>query len=47
MYLDALRITKETLGEHHPDYAASLSSLALFYCETGNYEKLNRCISKQ
>ncbi|MBK6877859.1 MAG: tetratricopeptide repeat protein [Ignavibacteria bacterium] len=46
LYLEALRIDKTTLGENHPDYATGLNNIALLYEKTGNYEKLNRCISK-
>jgi CHAT domain-containing protein/tetratricopeptide (TPR) repeat protein len=39
MYLEALKIRKKVLGENNPDYANTLGNLALFYQETGNYEK--------
>jgi CHAT domain-containing protein/tetratricopeptide (TPR) repeat protein len=35
----ALEIRKEVLGEHHPDYADSLNSLALLYEDQGEYAK--------
>ena len=35
----ALEIYIKTLGEEHPDYAASLNNLALYYSHNGDYEK--------
>ena len=35
----ALNIRKQLFGESHPDYAASLSGLALCYSNLGNYSK--------
>ena len=36
-YFQALDITKEAVGENHPDYAARLSNLAMFYYHEGDY----------
>ncbi|MBK6877852.1 MAG: tetratricopeptide repeat protein [Ignavibacteria bacterium] len=38
MYLEAMRIRKEILGENHPDYANSLNNLAGISCKIGSYE---------
>lgn len=35
----SLNISKQVLGESHPDYAASLSNLALYYSNSGYYSK--------
>ena len=35
----ALEITKQALGENHPDYATSLNNLAVLYVEMGDYAK--------
>ena len=34
-----LDITKEGVGEHHPNYASSLDNLAVLYRENGDYAK--------
>ena len=35
----SLNISKQVLGESHPDYAASLSDLAVYYSYLGDYSK--------
>ena len=35
----SLNISKQALGETHPDYAASLSGLAVYYSHLGDYSK--------
>ena len=39
LYLQALAIRKEVLGENHPDYANSLNSLAILYDNQRKYDK--------
>ncbi|MBK6877847.1 MAG: tetratricopeptide repeat protein [Ignavibacteria bacterium] len=39
MFLDAMRIRREILGEKHPDYASSLDNLGGFYSAIGSYQK--------
>ena len=39
LYLQALAIDKEVLGEMHPDYAETLNNLALLYVYTRNFSK--------
>ena len=34
-----MEICKRVLGESHPDYAASLCNLALYYSKLGDYSK--------
>ncbi|MBK6877856.1 MAG: tetratricopeptide repeat protein [Ignavibacteria bacterium] len=43
MYLQAMRITKDILGENHPDYATTLNDLASLYKTTDIVTKPNRC----
>ncbi|MBD3409057.1 MAG: CHAT domain-containing protein, partial [Ignavibacteriales bacterium] len=38
LYLKALEITRQQLGENHPDYAGSLNNLGLLYYNMGRYE---------
>ncbi len=38
-YLQSITIRKKVLGKEHPDFAASLNSLANLYKEMGQYEK--------
>ncbi len=37
LYKKALKINREMLGEHHPDYAASLNDLAMVYADMGRH----------
>ncbi|MBK6877854.1 MAG: tetratricopeptide repeat protein [Ignavibacteria bacterium] len=39
MFLEALRIRKEILGENHPRYATGLHNLAQLYKTIRDYEK--------
>ena len=39
LFLQALAITEQALGENHPDVATSLSSLAKSYYSQGRYEE--------
>ena len=36
LYQKIIEIRRRTLGEDHPDYAASLNSLAIMYYEMGS-----------
>jgi len=39
LYIEAMNIRKEVLGDKHPSYATSLNNLALLYNNMGNYAK--------
>ncbi len=39
LYLDALEMTKELLGDHHPDVAQSLNNLAILRYYQNRYDE--------
>jgi tetratricopeptide (TPR) repeat protein len=46
LYLKALKIREEVLGEEHPNTAGSYNNLAVFYYNQGDLEKAYKFMKK-